>query len=226
MRYTSLLLLTFLSYALWSQSASELGWMPGGAISFGISEHWKITGQFESRQNVWSRSQGESFQMVYEYVRTDFTAIISYKLKNPLWSLSGGYMLRLTQGEQVHRSLQQIAFTQGLNNLRLGHRLRADQTFRQDVATVFRFRYRLSGELPLQGESLNDREFYLKVGNEQVASVQSSKWDWEVRLLGNLGYQINSRLKLETGIDYRIDRLIDHRSRHRAWWTVGGYWKL
>ena len=135
-------------------------------------------------------------------------------------------MLRLTQGEQVHRSLQQIAFTQGLNNLRLGHRLRADQTFRQDVATGFRFRYRLSGELPLQGESLNDREFYLKVGNEQVASVQSSKWDWEVRLLGNLGYQINSRLKLETGIDYRIDRLIDHRSRHRAWWTVGGYWKL
>ena len=47
-----------------------------------------------------------------------------------------------------------------------------------------------------------------------------------MRLAASLGYRFNAKQKVETGIDYRVDRLEQSQARHRAWWSVNLYWDV
>ena len=52
--------------------------------------------------------------------------------------------------------------TKKYNSLSLAHRFSTDQTFRPNQKTEFRLRYRWAADLPLKGNKLNSKEFYLK----------------------------------------------------------------
>ena len=89
-----------------------------------------------------------------------------------------------------------------------------------------RLRYRFSGELPLQGQSLNEGEWYLISSAEQIASVERSKWEWEQRLSSAFGYYFNAKNKVEIGLDYRLDDFTQGDGRHRIWTMINYFLNL
>ena len=128
MRYLLLCIIGLFLQQAKAQSPSELGWMPKIVLTYGLNDRWDIGAQVESRQNFFQRAAEESFQTDYEYVRTDMTAVLTYRLQ-PQAKISGAYMLRRADGESIHRSLQQVSITMKFPSWRLGHRFRTDQTF-------------------------------------------------------------------------------------------------
>lgn len=203
---------------LQAQSPWQMGFLPEVTLSHRIGDNWKITGQIESMQQGWRGTFGDERVVDYQYIRTDFSAVISYRWR-PLWSVAGGYMQRFTEGETVQRFLQQVAAVQRFERLRLGHRLRTDQTFSAE-APVFRLRYRLSTEWPLQGSRVDPNEWYIISSIEQVGRWQAQTFDWEQRLISSLGYYFDAAHKLEFGFDYRWDHFLHNPGRHRWWWTL------
>lgn len=207
------------------QSVVSSGVLPEVNVSYRWSPNWRVTSQIESMQQVFRKDGAESFRSNYDYIRTDFTNVLSYKL-SPEWTLASGYLLRFTQGELVHRWLQQISSAHQKSGLRIGHRLRTDQTFEKSETTEFRLRYRFSAEVPLKGLSVNDNEWYLIASTEMLGSLQRRDLGYEHRFVSSLGYYFNSSNKIEGGIDYRLDRFLEGTPRHRIWWTISYFLNL
>ena len=75
----------------------------------------------------------------------------------------------------------------------------------------------------MQGNKLNPKEFYLKVNNEYLVSLQDKKWSNEVRLIPFLGYAFTDKNKVEIGIDYRVGSVGDEFLRNNFWTTINYY---
>ncbi len=208
-----------------SQSLTSIGWLPEVSVSYKLNDQFRLTGQVESMQLGFTKRGTESFNYRYNYVRTDLTMVVSYRL-NPNWSLAAGGMTRFVDGSLVYRSLQQVSYTRRGLGARFGHRFRTDQTFSTEASMQVRLRYRFSGEVPLQGQTLNDREWYSISSVEQIASVQNSDWDWEQRLSTALGYYFNAKNKIEIGFDYRLDDFTQGDGRHSIWTMINYFLNL
>jgi len=225
MRYIILLILFVPALNLKAQNNSlYFGMLPEISMRLNLSKDFQFTFKVESMHDLYSM-EGKGMEVwQYYYDRTDFQGFIGYKL-NPFWSLAGGYQFRLENGGDVSHSLiQQVAYVQGRTGYRLGHRLRTDQQFKRSDKTEFRIRYRFSFELPLQGQEIDPGEFYLVLSDEPIFSIQDKETDLENRLLVKTGYFYNSRHRLETGIDYRIDQFLDNGSRNGVWYKIG--WRI
>jgi len=225
MRNYILIWFLILPLGLVGQSQASIGILPEVNVSYRWADKWRFTGQIESMQRSWNKPAAEGLIWDYEYVRTDFTSALSYKL-NPEWTLGTGYMLRFQDGEVVHRFIQQVSSASKKGSVRIGHRLRTDETFTALESPEWRFRYRFSIEVPLNGLSINDREWYALASAEALGRVQQSDFSYEQRAVFSLGYNINSANKIETGFDYRLDRFLDSAPRHRLWYTVSYFLNL
>lgn len=109
---------------------------------------------------------------------------------------------------------------QKLSGFRLAHRFLFDQTFSASEEPEFRLRYRITSELPLNGESVDPGEYYLKINNEYINSLQAMEYDLEIRLIPLIGYDISERFKIETGLDYRVNSFLTNNTRHSYWMTL------
>lgn len=218
-------MLWFSPFGLPAQDAYVHGLLPALNLNTGLSPRYSLNLKLESRQALRAGFFSETPLSRYEYVLTDLSLIASREvgLRN---KVALGYLARFRQGRVVHRTIQQLAFIQFFNTFRLGHRLRFDQTFRPEQAVELRLRYRLTIELPLQGQAVDPREFYLKGNNEYLASFQEGTSDLEIRLAPFLGYVFSDANKLECGLDYRFADLIRYGSRHSFWWSISWYLKL
>ena len=113
-----------------------------------------------------------------------------------------------------------------MSGFRLAHRFTADQTFSPSEKSEFRLRYRLTTELPLNGQSADAKEFYLKVNNELLNSFQGKEYDLELRLVPLLGYTVTDNHKLEIGPDYRLNRFLQSEARNRFWLSINWFIEL
>ena len=107
--------------------------------------------------------------------------------------------------ENEVRFTQQYSITHRARVIRVGHRVRAEQRIRPS-GTVHRFRYRLALDTPLQGAVLNPGESYLVSSLESLVSAgggRSPEYDQRISL--SLGWWLHTGLKLETGMQYRIE---------------------
>jgi hypothetical protein len=104
--------------------------------------------------------------------------------------------------------------------------LRTDQTIYTSDAVKLRLRYRLSAEFPLEGQSLDAGEFYLLMSGEPIHSLQDAKSDLEVRLTSSFGYFINNKAKLEMGLDYRLEKILDDPGRQKLWLKLGWFFVI
>ena len=103
------------------------------------------------------------------------------------------------------RITQQLNITTGQENLRLGHRFRSEQRIRPS-GTIHRFRYRFAIDSPLQGQKLNVGEMYAVATLESLFSVANgSRPEYEQRFESNLGWLIQPELKIELGVEYRLE---------------------
>tara|TARA_R110002111_G_scaffold188780_1_gene254190 strand:+ start:281 stop:883 length:603 start_codon:yes stop_codon:yes gene_type:complete len=199
--------------------------IPNINIKHGLSGDWSLNSRIEFRQVLKEGlfNQSESFN--YNYIHTDLRAIISLKgsLNN---SIGGGYLIRLKDNSNMHRFIQQIIFRTEYNSFRLSHRFRSDQSFDKYDTPEFRFRYRISFELPLNGKTLNLEEFYLKLNNEYLNNFKNG-YDLELRIIPLIGYTFFEKQRLEFGLDYRVDSFIKtNKPSNRFWISINYFFVL
>ncbi|MEM6723203.1 MAG: DUF2490 domain-containing protein, partial [Bacteroidota bacterium] len=190
--------------------------LPAANLNFKLEKKWSVNIKIESRQLFQGGTFNEDPDSGYDYVLTDQSLIAAKKIGLNA-RIAGGYLLRLREGQAIHRLIQQYSITQRLPNFRLSHRVVADQTFSKDSDTEFRFRYRLATELPLDGQSVDPKELYIKISNEYLNKLEGMDYDLEVRLVPLLGYAVSKKQKLETGLDYRVNSFLDQTTRHSFW---------
>ena len=102
----------------------------------------------------------------------------------------------------------------------MSHRIRSDETLEKNEVIELRLRYRLSWEKPLSGLKVDAKEFYLKINNEYLGILQDGQGDLEIRGLATLGYNISDSKRVEAGIDYRIENLIQRTPLNRVFLTI------
>ena len=195
-----------------SQDAWQAGVLPALHVSRGLNSDWRISLKAEARTRFYNGIYGGAATRRSEIVLSDYALSVSRKtgLNN---SVSGGYMLRLRDGGLSHRLSQQFTLVGQLSVVRLAHRFLADETFSSGEPPEFRARYRLTGEIPLQGTSLDPGEWYVKPGAEAIAGWSGGEFEPEIRALPLFGYEITDNNKIEAGIDYRLSSFTEASSR-------------
>ena len=213
-----LLLISCFTFAhVFSQADTNLGLLPKVVISKKLNEVSKWIQSVEQRTIVYD----EEYQFSHNLI--DISSIYSLKTSTNQ-SLNFGYILRLRNSEIIHRTFQHYNFVQTINTLKVGHRLAFEQFYQLDKQTTFRTRYRVSAQQPLNGERVDVKEFYIKLGNEYLYNLEQD--DLEVRLTPYLGYQVSKRDKIEVGVDYRISKFIENATRNQYWFRATWYISL
>jgi hypothetical protein len=209
-----------------AQSEYEIGFLPEFNFGTSFSKVWSLDAEVAARFESLSGSFGENNTATSVYfdlvdVTTVFNRTVGVDAK-----VGFGYLARFRDEEGIHRLIQQYAFTNPYYGFRIGHRFRVDETFAPNETVETRLRYRVSSDISLNGEYIDPKELYLKVGNEYVYSFQGSDTDLEIRMVPTLGYYLDDDHKIEVGIDYRIDSFINTTIDHRIWLNVGYYLNL
>ena len=208
-----LFILTLMPAICFAQSSYQYGIIPSVNLQKNFPKQWKSVFKVESRQSLYKHT------LKYDYLLTDISLVVTKRIATNI-TVGGGYLLRAENDYFYSRAIQQISFGKNYSVLRMAHRIMTDQTFEGEGNTEFRLRYRLSTEIPLQGQSLDIKEFYLKFNNEYLNSWQRNDYDMEIRLVALLGYSLSPVNDLEIGIDYRLDSFISDNSRNRIWLSI------
>lgn len=223
-RFLVVLCLNLSSYSsiIMAQSTYQLGGLPSINLNYKLRNDWSTNFKIESRQLLQKGTFNSDGDKNYEYLLTDYSLIVAKKIGLNA-RLSGGYLFRFREGQAIHRLIQQYTITQRLPSLRLAHRVVTDQTFSDPDATEFRLRYRLATEIPLNGQSADPKELYIKISNEYLNSMQSAEYDLEIRLVPLLGYAVTAKQKVEFGMDYRVNSFLDKNTRHSFWISLNWF---
>jgi len=202
-----------------AQGRYQLGILPSVNVNSKLKNDWSANGRIESRYLVQSGKFDGTVTNKNSYVLTDLSAIIAKKVGLNS-RIAGGYLLRIEEHGLSHRFIQQYTIVQRFSSFRVAHRLVSDQTFSSQEDAEFRLRYRISSEIPLNGESLDPGEFYLKFNNEYLHSLQAGEYDLEVRMVPILGFDVTDNFKIETGLDYRVNSFVANNTRNSFWTTL------
>jgi hypothetical protein len=226
MRYLiSLLLLVFFMGKTTAQDTYLLGTLPSLNLNKGINSDWSLNFKAESRLRFLQGEFGGDAHPDLNLQLADFALTASRKtgLNN---ALAAGYLIRLRGEQTFHRFSQQFTLVRRYEAFRLAHRFLSDQTFNADTSWELRLRYRITAEIPLNGQSVDPGEFYLKLNNEYLSSWQEGEPDLEIRLVPLAGHEFADNNKLEFGVDYRLSSFIDGSSRNSLWFNIGWYFKI
>lgn len=186
-------------------------WEGGTSLNYKISNSWSFNTSIGKR-SVWSTAEtngDEQFEGHLSFLEVDHFS--TYQI-NPATKASLGYKYRWRDpseglGEYEHRITQQVAYTHFKEVIRMVSRLRLEQRIRNE-SFAMRYRYRLSADMPLSGETLDAREFYLVGSNEILFEAVDVEEDtWEMRTSGSIGYLLNPDLKVELSLTYRMENL-------------------
>lgn len=207
------LLLLSSASSVWAQ-VTQYGTMPSLNLNKKLARDWSLNLKWESRQIQGAETRDWRYQL------SDLAFAVGKKTSIEA-SAALGLLLRIEGDERIYRSFQQWTKVKRYPRFKLSHRLMTDQTFRTDIE--YRLRYRASAEIPLQGQSLDAQEYFLKLSNEYVNAWEARNYDLEIRMLGFLGYAFNSKSKLELGLDYRREGFLNQSDRQRIWTGVNWY---
>lgn len=205
-----------------AQSNYQAGLLPSLNINKKLEKDWSVNFKLESRQILEQGNLRDDNPIQYDYELTDFTWIAAKKIQINQ-TLAGGYLLRIRDQKPTHRFIQQYVVTKNYPAFRLSHRFVADETFDEGEAMELRLRYRISTLFPLNGHSIDPKEFYLKLNHEYLNSFQSGDHDLEVRLIPFVGYVFNSDSKFELGLDYRINSFLENNTSNRYWLSLNWF---
>ncbi len=209
---------TFLS----AQSTYRAGLLPAINVNQKLPDQWRLNYKAETRFTASEGLFTEPAPLAFDYGLIDLSTIVSKKFGSNK-SLAGGYLIRLREKEVIHRLIQQLAIVQRYETFRLAHRFSADQTFGPEGPPEFRLRYRISTDFALNGQSVNQNEFYFKMNHEYLGSLEATAVDLEIRLVPLLGYYLNDNRKIEWGLDYRINSFVNGPSRSSFWLVMNAF---
>lgn len=205
-------------FVVTAQSTYQWGALPSINLNKKLENNWSLNTKLESRQLFQRGELKGTPDKAYSYVLTDLSLLVAKKVGLNS-RIAGGYLIRSEDGALFHRFIQQYVMVQKWSAWRLAHRVMSDQTFSSLEKPDFRLRYRITSEIPLNGEAVDPGEFYVKLNNEYVNSLQDLEYDLEIRLIPILGYELNESFKIETGLDYRVNSFLNSNTRHSYWMT-------
>ena len=211
--------------AVFAQTSYQLGTLPSINVNKKLKNDWSVNVNLETRQIYQTGSFSGEAERAFLYQLSDLSAIGAKKV-GFYGRVGAGYLIRFREGEIVHRFNQQYNFTRQYSWTRLSHRILTDQTFFADEAPDLRLRYRLSTQTPLNGRSLDQKEWYLKLSNEYVNNWQDYQYNLEIRVISMFGYQVNKHNKVEFGADYRLNSLFTQDRNHRFWLALSWFVQL
>jgi hypothetical protein len=205
--------------SVYAQSTYQFGGLPSINLNNKLKKDWSLNSKIESRLLFQRGEIKGDVDEKFKYVLTDFSLIAAKKVGLNS-RIAGGYLLRLEDGDLFHRFIQQYISVQKFSGFRLAHRVLSDQTYSKSEKPEFRLRYRITSEIPLNGESVDPGEFYVKINNEYINSLQAKQYDLEIRLVPLIGYDFTESFKIETGLDYRVNSFISNNTRHSFWMVL------
>lgn len=217
---------SFFLFSTFSKSFSQnfnSGFLPDLNFSYKVNEVYSYVQKFESRFKSYN-NKDKDFKVEFE--RFDFQNFLQRKIG--LYSkLAAGYQYRIKNGiANEHRSIQQFSWVSKLSSLRVGQRLRSDQTFSSIENPEFRMRYRAKFQLPLQGQQLDYGEYYLIFSDELVWAYQNHQSNLENRIISKIGLYINDSNKVEWSFEWRIRPFLKNTSNHQLWIGLSWYRSL
>lgn len=201
------------------------GIFPELSLTRKVSDRHKLNFKVENQRVIFDNLDSDSENPQFSHYRTDIMAFFDRSLK-PGMSIAAGLFHRFQENEDGNRIIQQFALTQKTRSVRINHRFRTDQTFTRNEALEVRFRYRLSVEVPLAGETIDPGEFYFLTSAETIFSQQAGDFEIENRLAASLGKFYDKTRKLEWGVDYRTDGYIQDGFRTRLWAKISFYYNF
>ena len=217
----SLTLFLLFNNLIFSQNKT-LGGIPQLNINKILSEKWRLNLKIESRNKFFEF--GKEFQNLnkFQHINTGYSIIFSKRigLSN---SLAGGLLLRSGDKHFKSRYIQQLTFVNQYTFFRIAQRLLLDQTIRVNKPFEIRFRYRTTFELPINGRSIDNDEWYLKLNNEFVNCYKNKKYNLEFRSSPLLGFKFSDQNKFEFGLDYRNQSLLHQISKHQFWLSLNWF---
>lgn len=205
-----------------AQESYRTGILPQVNLNMKLSDNWRLVLRAESRQVVASGLFGDPFEFGYDNNLTDLALLTSRRISGTQ-NFTFGYQMRLAGEKPIHRTIQQYSLVSVHNSFRLGHRFAADQTFEPEETAEYRFRYRISFETALSGQSVDPGEFYFKVNQEQLHGFSGGEYDLELRLAPALGFEFADNNKLEAGLDNRFSSFLNGSLRSSFWLTIGWF---
>lgn len=108
-------------------------------------------------------------------------------------------------GANELRITEQFNYIKQKLGVRYGHRFRAEQRIFESQ-TIYRQRYRFAVDFPTNGEKLDLGEAYLIFSTEALWSLTKNiKPFYEQRLTSQIGWQVLEHLKLQIGLEYRLE---------------------
>ena len=218
-------LLICVSSILKGQTEYELGILPQVNFNASLPAQWKLNAKVESRFGLGDGITGEGFNEDVGYIQTDVSLVLAHKV-GVRSKVGGGYLSRFKAGKVIHRISQFYSTVNKFEGFKLGQRFLMDQTFEAGDPIVYRFRYRLSSEIPLQGQNSDAREFYLKANNEYLGIFEKESGVLEIRLVPILGFKLKDRNKIETGIDFRLKDIGSGAFNTQGWLYLGWYYSI
>jgi len=215
-------LLVITTKNVYAQSQTRVGVLPTVNYNHKINKDWDVNFRFESRHFVFENNISENSSFKYDYSLSDVSALVGRKTGlNSKVVL--GFLTRIEPDAISYRTIQQFIFQTKIESFRVAHRIATDQTFSPNEATEFRLRYRVSAEIPLSGQKLDVKEFYLKFNTEVLNSIQDNVYDLEFRIVPNIGYVINEQHKIELGLDNRFESFINNQTSIVSWITINWF---
>lgn len=208
-----------------AQSTYQIGLLPSINLNYKLENDWSLNSKIESRQLMRTGEFSGLAESDYTYVLTDLSMITAKKVGLNS-RVASGYLIRVREEKLFHRFIQQYTVVQRLAVYRLAHRFASDQTFSLDEKPEFRLRYRIASEVPLNGESIDPKEFYFKFNNEYLNSWQDSDYDLEIRFVPLLGYNLKNNNKIELGLDYRVNSFLKNNTRQSFWVNLNWFIEL
>lgn len=223
--FIALFLSVFCAFANAQKDRVIVGLFPELGLNVPLSSKLKYTAKIESQNGVFRDDATVNNDWSYFHNQTDLQSFLEIKLTSRI-KAAIGYQYRLEEGDNSHRSIQQITWLNQFRVFRLGSRVRADQMFSPSMSPEYRLRYRASTDIPLQGEKLDDGEKYFLLSNEIIYSLEAGESSIENRVVAGIGHFFNRTKKLELSFDYRTDPYIPDVDRHRLWCKISFYWNL
>ena len=169
-----------------------------------FSKSYNANFSARSRYILYNNMQGIQYQQqqfdVFHF--STFSLNFNHKLSFGIYYRNRDWF---ETGSDEWRFTQQFKYTKQKLGVRYGHRFRLEQRF-LDSQTIFRQRYRFAVDFPLNGEKLDIGETYLIAAAEGLLSLSKrAKPETDVRLSCQIGWQITEKLKLQTGLEHRLE---------------------
>lgn len=202
-KYLIIVLLWLTSFAGISQDNFNTLGESAFAINHKITSNYNVNFALRSRYFLFRNKTIQYHQQQVDFYHfSTFNLDYSHKLsfglyyRNRDWYNSGSNELRITQ---------QFNYIKQKHGVRYGHRLRAEQRI-LNTKTIFRQRYRFNVDCPLNGEKLDIGEAYLVSATESLFSLSKpDKPEIDIRVSTQIGWQITEDLKLQTGLEHRLE---------------------